>query len=299
METFHNNKQIAEWIQNLEFDWNSIIGTAVDFLKNGAGNVLNSTVAMARTVVNVLMNFFIALVFAVYILLQKEKLTVQVQKVFYAFLSAKMVKKVLEVCSLSYRTFASFVTGQCLEAVILGTMFLEGASIEACVETIAKTLPVCKVREVAYATFSILQIFHNGEAYLVEFDNPKCVFVRDGKIVDYPYEERVIEDKTIREYRFQVELKDCFVLMSDGVIYAGVGELLNFGWTWESMAEYTLKCTKETLSASRLAAMLSQACDDLYGQKPGDDTTVAVARVIERRILNIFTGPPTHKEDDE
>ena len=130
-----------------------------------------------------------------------------------------------------------------LTSKILGTMFLEGASIEACVETIAKTLPVCKVREVAYATFSILQIFHSGEAYLVEFDNPKCVFVRDGKIVDYPYEERVIEDKTSGEYRFQVELKDCFVLMSDGVIYAGVGELLNFGWTWESMAEYTLKCT--------------------------------------------------------
>lgn len=186
-----------------------------------------------------------------------------------------------------------------LTSKILGTMFLEGAEIEACVETIAKTLPVCKVREIAYATFSILQIFHSGEAYLVEFDNPKCVFIRDGQIVDYPYQERMIEDKKIREYRFRVKLKDCFVLMSDGVIYAGVGELLNFGWTWESMAEYTLKCTKQTLSASRLAAMLSQACDDLYGQKPGDDTTIAVARVIERRILNIFTGPPQKKEDDE
>ena len=114
VDTFHDNKQIAEWIQNLEFDWNSIIGAAVDFLKNGAGNVLNSTVAMARTVVNVLMNFFIALVFAVYILLQKEKLTVQIRKVFYAFLTAKVVKKVLDVCSLSYRTFANFVTGQCM-----------------------------------------------------------------------------------------------------------------------------------------------------------------------------------------
>ena len=186
-----------------------------------------------------------------------------------------------------------------LTSKILGTMFLEGAEIEACVETIAKTLPVCKVREIAYATFSNLQIFHSGEAYLVEFDNPKCVFIREGQIVDYPYQERMIEDKKIREYRFQVKLKDCFVLMSDGVIYAGVGELLNFGWTWESMAEYTLKCTKQTLSASRLAAMLSQACDDLYGQKPGDDTTIAVARVIERRILNIFTGPPQKKEDDD
>ena len=186
-----------------------------------------------------------------------------------------------------------------LTSKILGTMFLEGAKIESCVETIAKTLPVCKVREVAYATFSILQIFHNGEAYLVEFDNPLCIFVRDGKIVNYPYQERTMEGKNIREYRFLVKLKDCFVLMSDGVIWAGEGELMNLGWTWEDMADYTLKCTKQTLSSSRLAAMLSQLCDDLYGNKPGDDTTVAVARVIERRIVNIFTGPPTHKEDDE
>lgn len=186
-----------------------------------------------------------------------------------------------------------------LTSRILGTMFREGASIESCVETIAKTLPVCQVRQVAYATFSILQIFHDGEAYLVEFDNPLCIFIRDGEIVNYPYQERLIEGKKIREYRFQVQLKDCFVLMSDGVIWAGEGELMNYGWVWEDMADYALKCTRQTLSASRLAAMLSQVCDDLYGHNPGDDTTVAVARVIERRIVNIFTGPPTHKEDDE
>lgn len=186
-----------------------------------------------------------------------------------------------------------------LTSKILGTMFLEGADIESCVETVAKTLPVCKERQVAYATFSILQIFHNGEAYLVEYDNPECVFVRDRKLIRYPYKERMIEGKKIREYRFKVQLNDCFVLMSDGVIYAGVGELLNFGWQWEDMAAYTLKCTKETLSASRLTAMLSQACFELYGEKPGDDTTIAVARVIPRRVVNIFTGPPLKKEDDE
>lgn len=186
-----------------------------------------------------------------------------------------------------------------LTSKILGTMFLNGATIESCVETIAKTLPVCKIREVAYATFSILQVFHNGDAYLVEFDNPACVFVRDKKLIDYPYEERIIEGKNIREYRFQVQLNDCFVIMSDGVIYAGVGKILNFGWTWEAMAEYALKCTKETLSASRLAAMLSKACDDLYEGRPGDDTTIAVVRAVKRRVLNIFTGPPKNKEDDE
>lgn len=187
-----------------------------------------------------------------------------------------------------------------LTSKILATMLFEGADIESCVETIARTLPICQERKVAYATFSILQIFHNGDAYLVEYDNPDCVFIRNKKIVKYPYNVREIEGKKIHEYRFQVQKNDCFVLMSDGVIYAGAGEILDLqGWTWENMSEYTLKCTKETLSASRLAAMLSQACDDLYIQKPGDDTTVAVTRVIERKVVNLFTGPPKSKEDDE
>ena len=187
-----------------------------------------------------------------------------------------------------------------LTSKILGTMLYEGADIESCVETIAKTLPICKVRKVAYATFSILQIFHSGEAYLAEFDNPSCVFIRDGKIVKYPYETREIGGKRIHEYRFHVKKNDCFILMSDGVIYAGAGSILNLqGWTWEAMAEYTLKCTKKTMSASRLAVMLSQACDELYEEKPGDDTTVAVARGIDRRVVNIFTGPPKSKDDDE
>jgi hypothetical protein len=185
-----------------------------------------------------------------------------------------------------------------LTSKILGTMFLNGAGIDECVETIAKTLPVCQVRQVAYSTFSILQIFHDGEAYLVEFDNPSCVFIRDGKLLDVPYKERIIENKTIREYRFQVCLNDCFILMSDGVIHAGVGQLLNFGWTWQSMADYSLKAVRETLSASRLATTLTKACDDLYMQIPGDDTTVAVARIIDTKVINLLTGPPLNKADD-
>ena len=185
-----------------------------------------------------------------------------------------------------------------LASKILGTMFLEGEPIEEAVETLASTLPICKVRGVSYSTFSILQIFHSGDAYLVEFDNPGCIFVRNKKLMTIPDNIREISGRKIREYRFKVQTDDCFVLISDGTIYAGVGELLNFGWTWESMADYTLKCVKETKSAARIASMLSQACDDLYQQRPGDDTTVAVARVIERRLVNLFSGPPENKEDD-
>ncbi|MDF2610319.1 MAG: protein serine/threonine phosphatase [Lachnospiraceae bacterium] len=185
-----------------------------------------------------------------------------------------------------------------LTSKILGTMFLNGAGIDECVETIASTLPVCKEREIAYSTFSILQINKNGEAYLVEFDNPMCVFIREGRLQKMPYTERTIAGKQIREYHFRVQLNDCFIIMSDGVIHAGVGQFLNFGWTWESMAEYALKETKITLSASRLASNLIKACDDLYDKVPGDDTTIAVARIINVKTVNLYTGPPADMTSD-
>lgn len=129
MNIFEDNKQIEVWIASLQFDWDGIIHTAFGFLKNGAGNVLNSTMTVAKTVINSVMNFCVAFVFACYILLQKEKLAVQIRKILYAFFSKKVVTKVLDIASLSYKTFANFVTGQCCEAVILGTMFFISMSI--------------------------------------------------------------------------------------------------------------------------------------------------------------------------
>lgn len=128
-EAFPDSEQLEMWIDSLEFNWDKILQSAVNFLKNGAGNVLSSTVTVAKTVINSLMNFFVGFVFACYILLQKEKLSVQVKKVLYAFLPRHAVEKTLQVAALSYKTFSNFVTGQCLEAVILGTMFFVSMSV--------------------------------------------------------------------------------------------------------------------------------------------------------------------------
>ncbi len=181
---------------------------------------------------------------------------------------------------------------------ILGTMFLNGATLEECVETIVETLPVCQVRQVAYSTFSILQVFHDGEAYLVEFDNPGCIFIREGSLVSIPQNIRVIRDKKINEYRFKVRKGDALILMSDGTIHAGVGKLLNFGWLWEDVASYAVKQYRLTISAARLATALASACDELYQYRPGDDTTVAVMRIIDRKPVHLMTGPPRKPEDD-
>ena len=178
-----------------------------------------------------------------------------------------------------------------LTSKILGTMFLNGATLEECVETIVQTLPICQVRQVAYATFSILQVFHSGDAYLVEFDNPSCIFIRNGKLIPIPENIREVEGKKINEYRFKVQKGDALILMSDGTVHAGVGQLLNFGWLWEDIAAYAVKQYGLTVSAVRLASAICQACDELYQYRPGDDTTVACMRIINAKPVHLMTGP--------
>ncbi len=181
-----------------------------------------------------------------------------------------------------------------LTSKILGTMFLNGATLDECVDTIVETLPVCQVRGVAYSTFSILQVFHNGDAYLVEFDNPGCIFIRDGKLMEIPTNLREIDGKKINEFRFKVKKGDALILMSDGTIHAGVGQLLNFGWLWEDIASYG-----KTVSATRLATAICHACDELYMFRPGDDTTVACMRIIDSKPVHLMTGPASNAQDDE
>lgn len=128
-ELFQSNPDIVEWIGSLQFDWQNIVQSIVNFLKNGAGSFLNSTFSAAKIIASGLMDFFISFVFACYILLQKEKLGVQVRKVMHALLPENIVKWILEVQALTYKTFSSFLTGQCVEAVILGTMFFISMSL--------------------------------------------------------------------------------------------------------------------------------------------------------------------------
>ena len=186
-----------------------------------------------------------------------------------------------------------------LTTKIMGTMLKNGATIEECVTTIASTLPVCQTRQVAYSTFSILKIFKDGEASLIEYDNPAAIIVRDGQVLDPPFTVREVDGKIIRDYRFRVKYGDYYVMMSDGVVHAGVGKAFSFGWGRKRVSEFVVKACQLQISAPRLMSLISEKCFRLYDGEPGDDTTVIVARVIEPKIVSLFTGPPVSFDDDE
>ena len=184
-----------------------------------------------------------------------------------------------------------------LTSKIIATMMDSEMTVEDCVNTIAQTLPVCSVRQVAYATFTAIQV-HKNEVRLVQYDNPDVIMLRDGKSFDYEKTEHVIAGKRIFESRFPVRLGDVFIAMSDGVIHAGVGQSLNFGWERPNVVEYTERKYTPGMSAKAIAALISDACRELYMDRPGDDTTVAALRIRERELVSLMIGPPVNPAED-
>lgn len=127
--TFRENEELVTWIQGMEFQWDKILANGINFLKNGAGNMLGSTYEAAKNIISGMTTFFIAFVFACYVLLQKERLNVQVRKLMKAFMPEDWRNILLALSSVVYKSFSNFLTGQCLEAIILGSMFFVAMSI--------------------------------------------------------------------------------------------------------------------------------------------------------------------------
>ena len=146
-EAFENGKELIleftekypfvnEKIQNLKFDFNNLDENFLKSMKNLLGtttNIIGTTISSSVTIISTvfsgLLNFVIALIFAIYILLQKERLGGQFKKLFAAYLPKEKNERVLEIISTANTIFNNFITGQVKEAIILGVLCALGMTL--------------------------------------------------------------------------------------------------------------------------------------------------------------------------
>lgn len=100
-----------------------------DYIKGNSKDVITVTTEVATSVVNIISKGIITLVFAIYMIAQKETLSRQINKVMKAYLKPKTINKINTVGTLANKTFSNFVTGQCLEALIFGSSVFVGMLI--------------------------------------------------------------------------------------------------------------------------------------------------------------------------
>lgn len=120
---------LAPAVAELNIDWSSLADSIVTFVQNFAAGVVSSGVGIFSGIVSGVVTFVIAFTFSIYVLFQKERLARQAKQILYAVFPEKTTEKILSVAALSNQVFSSFLSGQCVEAVILGTLFVITMSI--------------------------------------------------------------------------------------------------------------------------------------------------------------------------
>ena len=127
MELAAENPQLGIWIQetfNLKsLDWANIVKDVLAWLSNQITSVMGSAVSVIGSVTTGIVNTVISLVFALYCLTRKEILARQGRRIIYSILPEKAADEIIRVTRLTNATFSSFISGQCLEALILGCLF--------------------------------------------------------------------------------------------------------------------------------------------------------------------------------
>ncbi len=181
---------------------------------------------------------------------------------------------------------------------IIGTMLEGGAQLDDVVDTLARTLPMCQVRHLAYSTFTIVQAFHSGQVYVAEFDNPNTICIRAGRPIDIPRQCRRVGNMEVNEASWTAQTGDTLVAMSDGVTHAGIGYSLDFGWMPEKVARYAAALTKGNASSQSICDSILDTAQKLQGGHLRDDTSVLVLKLRQRHTLTAAVGPPRNPNDD-
>lgn len=184
-----------------------------------------------------------------------------------------------------------------LTSTMLTTMLEGNIPLDECVATVAETLPMCRERKLAYATFTILMT-EGDSVRLVQYDNPSAIVLRGGEVRRYNYSAQFIQEKELHESRLTLDPGDMILLFSDGVTEAGRGITTGAGWEQSAIEEFVTRNYTPELSAQRMAAAVMSCVQSLDLDEMADDATVVVARLRARCPVNVMIGPPENKDDD-
>lgn len=133
MDYLAENPELLEWLSEYtdftSIDWSSLIEKAVALATDGLSLIVDKAISTVVSLSNGIFNGVLSVVFAVYCLIRKEVLARQGRRILYAFLPERACDETIRILRMTNTTFSRFISGQCLEAVILGAMFAVCMSI--------------------------------------------------------------------------------------------------------------------------------------------------------------------------
>lgn len=189
-----------------------------------------------------------------------------------------------------------------LTSEILATMLKQEVLLNYVIETVISTLPVCSVRHLAYATFTVVQVDEQtGKFRISNFDNPPVMRFRRGKLLPIDTRTERIADKQIEVAEGKLEPGDFLAVISDGMLQAGGGQGFDPKADWEQLGRWLegVLLLRYQGSARQTVRGAMERVRSLCPHGAGDDATLLGAHLRERRALMVFTGPPLERATDD
>ncbi len=188
-----------------------------------------------------------------------------------------------------------------LTATIIATMLKEDASLSDVIATIAGTLPVCRTRGIAYATFTVIDVDHATNGFrVINFGNPAVLFVSGGRYVNLQQRTETYCDREISYCEGELQRGDFLGAVSDGVCHAGPDGVFNYSWGTDQIGAYLQEMVdREYDTAAEIVDSVMDHTTELYQGKPGDDASMIGLYLREENAVMVFTGPPADEDDDE
>lgn len=187
-----------------------------------------------------------------------------------------------------------------LTAEIFTRMLHRNAPLVDVVETVIQTLPLDPIQKVAYATFSIVEVDQTNLSFQIfNFGNPEVLLFRQGKRLALDWIPIDAAGKKILLAQGTLEMGDFLLLLSDGVVGAGPGAVINRYWGLDQISAEVEEVFKYHPSGAKaMVQRVMTRTRDLYAERPGDDASAAGLLIRACQTATIFTGPPTEKKDD-
>ena len=123
------NEVVKDALSNIKINWDDVTKYITSFLQNDAAGVVSYAMGMISSIVGIAINFFLGIVLSIYALMQKEKLSSSAKKLIYSIFPVKAADFIVEVGTLTNRSFYNSITGQMMECVILGSLTALGMTI--------------------------------------------------------------------------------------------------------------------------------------------------------------------------
>lgn len=187
---------------------------------------------------------------------------------------------------------ANLITSQMIK------MLEVGFSLHEAINNIVRNLHKARTKDVPFAAFTVIKVLNNFYTSIYSYESPSPIFIEKGYAFIPEPKYHHIHNETIEEREIKLTPDRQILIITDGVSQAGMGFGKPKGWTVEGVKSFINNYLNSSVEIHKLPIEILNKTKEISGFVLYDDTTISLIRLKSAKIINILTGPPRNKEDD-